>query len=321
MDVLGREDVHDLGEDILQEGEGLFLAYAKDIFGHAPAGPNLIGTAGAAQFRIGGEGGDHVAGQVDLGDDGDVALGGIGHDLAHLVLGVEAAVADAVVGVEVLADAGSVAPGTHFRELGVLFDLHAPALVLGEVPVEAVEFVGGGDVDIALGLLDAPEMAAGIQVDAAVVETRGVQDAHIREDPVCMDLLAPVDFRRKHLLEGLDGIKEAAEGRCFHGDTLVIDIQGIFLRTQVRVRDETDFLAGLFGAQGGFLSGNLVQLVPEIGDGLVAGLVQGSVGIEILAGEVEGSLGEGDVVGHGDHTEGLRLLRGGAGHGEHQGEE
>ena len=135
-----------------------------------------------------------------------------------------------------------------------------------------------------------------------------------------MDLLAPVDLRRKHLLEGLDGIEEAAEGRCFHGDAFVIDIQGIFLRTQVRVRDETDFLARLFGAQGGFLSGNPVQLVPEIGDGLVAGLVQGCIGIEILAGQVEGTLGEGDVVGHGDHTEGLRLLRGGAGHGEHQGE-
>ena len=183
VDVLGREDVHDLGEDILQEGEGLFLAYAKDIFGHAPAGPDFVRTAGAAQFRIGGEGGDHVAGEVDLRDDGDVALGGIGHDLAHLLLGVEAAVADAVVGVEVLADAGSVAPGTHFRELGVLFDLHAPALVLGEVPVEAVEFVGGGDVDIALGLLDAPEVTAGIQVDAAVVEARGVQDASHRGGP------------------------------------------------------------------------------------------------------------------------------------------
>ena len=247
MDVLGREDVHHLGQDILQEGEGFLLAHAEDISGDAPAGPDLVRAAGAAQLRIGGEGRDHVAGKIDLGDDDDVAVGRVGHDLAHLILGIETAVADAVVGVEVLADAGAVAPRADFREFRIFLDLDAPALVLGQVPVQPVDLIGGGNVDVALGLLNRPEMTAGIQMDAAVVKTRGVQDGHAGEEPGGIGLLVAIDLRREHLLQRLDGVEDAAEGRRFHIDTFGLDLEEILLRAHVRVQAEVDLAAALAG--------------------------------------------------------------------------
>ena len=318
VDVLGREDVQHLGQDVLQEGEGFLLAHAEDVFGDAPAGPDVIRAAGAAQLRIGGQGRDHVAGQVHLRDDGDVALRGVGHDLAHLVLGIETAVADAVARVEVLADAGAAAPGAHLGELRILLDLHAPALVLGEVPVEPVQLVGGGDVDVALGLLDGPEVAAGIQVDAAVVEARGVQDGDAGEEPGGLGFLAAVNLRGKHLLERLDGVEEAAEGRRFHVHAVLLDLEEVFLGAQVRVHAEVDHavLAALAG-----LSGHGFQGLDEALDGLCGGIVHVFVPGDQGAGHVEGALGEGHVVGHRDHAERLRLLVFAAGHGEGDGQE
>ena len=49
-----------------------------------------------AEFRIRGDGGLRVAGHFDLGNDGDVPLGGVRDDLADVVLRVEAAVRLAV---------------------------------------------------------------------------------------------------------------------------------------------------------------------------------------------------------------------------------
>jgi hypothetical protein len=70
-----------------------------------------------------------VAGHVDFGDDVDVACGGVGNDVADLFLGVEAAVAFAVVGVAVSVGRGGFAPGADFGEFGVFLDFDAPALV------------------------------------------------------------------------------------------------------------------------------------------------------------------------------------------------
>ena len=95
-----------------------------------------------------------MAGKVNLGDNLDAAGSRIFHNLAKLRLGVVAAVADSVVGIEVLAYAGAVPPCSNLREAGVGLDFDPPALVVGEVPVQAVEFVGRHHVNVALCLFD-----------------------------------------------------------------------------------------------------------------------------------------------------------------------
>ena len=184
--------------------------------------------------------------------------------------------------------------------------------------MEPVQLVGGGDVDVALGLLDGPEVAAGVQVDAAVVEARGVQDGDAGEEPGGLDFLAAVNLRRKHLLERLDGVEEAAEGRRFHVHAVLLDLEEVFLGAQVRVHAEVDHavLAALAG-----LSGHGFQGLDEALDGLRGGIVQVFVPGDQGAGHVEGALGEGHVVGHRDHAERLRLLVFAAGHGEGDGQE
>ena len=247
-----------------------------------------------------------------------VAVGRVGHDLAHLILGIETAVADAVVGVEVLADAGAVAPRADFGELRIFLDLDAPALVLGQVPVEPVDLIGGGNVDVALGLLDRPEMTAGVQMDAAVVKARSVQDGDAGEEPGDIGSLVSVHLRREHLLKRLDGVEEAAEGRRFHIDTGRGHFQEILLGAEVRVQAEVDLAAALAGH--GF-SGDGFQRLREGFGRFGGGLIQVFIDRNQGAGDVEGTLGEGDVVGHRDYAEGLRLSVFAAGKREDDGEE
>ena len=121
---------------------------------------------------------------LDFGDDRHLALGGIGHDVANLVLGIVAAVGRTVVfarmGVEV-ADIGFAALRADTRQLGIFPNLDAPTLVVGQMPVEGIDLVGADDVDIGFDLIGREEVAAAIEMGTAVGETRGVFDPHGRD--------------------------------------------------------------------------------------------------------------------------------------------
>ena len=84
--------------------------------------------------------------------------GGIAHDVAHLGLGIEAAVGFVSGAGQFDVEAHRLAACTGFRELGVLGDLEAPALVLGQVPEQHVELVERHPVDQFLDVGDALEM-------------------------------------------------------------------------------------------------------------------------------------------------------------------
>jgi hypothetical protein len=92
-----REERHDFIQYVLQEGEYAVVAGAKDVLENAEAVLDMIGAAGAAQPGVGRQCGGRVAGQLDLGDDGDIAVGGIFDDVPDLVLGIVTAVFDAVI--------------------------------------------------------------------------------------------------------------------------------------------------------------------------------------------------------------------------------
>ena len=74
VDILGREYVHDLLENSLEELEGSLLARTENLVGYTPMGPDLVRAAGATEFRIGGKGAEHVARKVDFRNDGDATL-------------------------------------------------------------------------------------------------------------------------------------------------------------------------------------------------------------------------------------------------------
>lgn len=123
-----------------------------------------------------------MPGHVDLGNDLDVALCGVGHDGAYVVLGVKTAVGFSIVsvaafvGLVVSADDGLPAYGPDLGQQGIVFDLDAPSLIFGEMPVKYVQLVHGEDVDETLHLVYGPEMTPGVEHSAAVCEAGFVAD-------------------------------------------------------------------------------------------------------------------------------------------------
>ena len=107
VDDLGGEDVHNLRQHILDKLIDALIADAEYIFIDTPVVPHLIWSSRTAQFRIAGEGCEHVSRHVDLRDDGDVPFLGISDDVAGFLLSVIAAIGDAVVDVGVGADDGA----------------------------------------------------------------------------------------------------------------------------------------------------------------------------------------------------------------------
>ena len=97
MEVFCGEDVHHFVDNILHKLVRTLLSKAQHIFIYAPAMPHFVGSARTSQFGISSQSGQHVARHVYLGDNGDVALACIFHNLARLLLRVETAVRDAIV--------------------------------------------------------------------------------------------------------------------------------------------------------------------------------------------------------------------------------
>ena len=95
MDVLRREHIAQLREHIGQEGEHLRFGsqHVVELVVDPPGLGRLV-----LQVRLGAEFGMHgqyrhaMARDVDLGDNGDIAFGGIFHDLLGLLLGIVASI-------------------------------------------------------------------------------------------------------------------------------------------------------------------------------------------------------------------------------------
>ena len=120
-----------------------------------------------------------MTGHFDLGNDSDVPFGGIGYHFADLVLRVVPAVAALFVGDRVFVESADLGSGSIAADLGqarVAFDLDTPALVVGQMPVEGVEFARSHPIEV---MLDEPyrkEVAADVEMQAAVAVARMVLD-------------------------------------------------------------------------------------------------------------------------------------------------
>ncbi|MCY1457830.1 hypothetical protein D9M71_751570 [compost metagenome] len=106
-----------------------------------------------------------------------MARGGVGDHLADLVLRVETAVGSRRAGGRITAAiAGRNAAAADAGQLRVALDLHAPALVIGEMPMEGVELLLGHRIEHALDLVQALEVARRIEHQPAPAETRRIVD-------------------------------------------------------------------------------------------------------------------------------------------------
>ena len=131
VDILAREKLHHLVEHILDKLQRVVFANTQDVIGNAPHTPHLIGASSATQLGIGGQCTQHVAGHVNLGNDGNIAIGSIAHDVDDFLLGVVTAVSDTVIHGRIVAQSGAVTPTANLGQSGIFLDFHAPALVIG----------------------------------------------------------------------------------------------------------------------------------------------------------------------------------------------
>ncbi len=141
MDVLRRKDLHHFGQHSLQKGECLLLAGAEHIVEHTPFTGYLIGTTGTTQLGISSQRCQHMTGQVHFGDDGDVPLLRIFYHLFQLLFGVESAMGYTVILARVAADHCFLTHGSLLDEFGISINFDAPSLVVGQVPVKAIDVV------------------------------------------------------------------------------------------------------------------------------------------------------------------------------------
>ena len=100
-----------------------------------------------------------MPGAVDLGNDLDEALGGVGDD-AGVVLGGEVAAWTAV----------DVARPTDFGEQRPAGHRQPPSLVVGEMEMEDVDLVQRDQIDVAEHVVDAEEVAGDVEHRPAVLE-------------------------------------------------------------------------------------------------------------------------------------------------------
>ena len=96
---------------------------------------------------------------VDLRYYGDVALLGIGHNVACLLLGIESAMRRLVVQVGIGAEDRTRALRSDLRQSGIALDFDTPALIVRQMPVEGVHVVKYHQIDELLDEVNAPEMA------------------------------------------------------------------------------------------------------------------------------------------------------------------
>ena len=176
VDPRRREQRGHFGEHLVEEGEGVLFDVEQVGMDAALVG-DRDRPAFHPELRIGGDGGGGMAGHVDLRQHLDVALGGIGDDVGDLLLAVVAAVGtrQSAGRIEAGIAAGDAA-AAHFGQARVLLDFDAPALVVGQVPVEEVELVQRHRVEHALDLVHAVEVPGRIEHVAAPAKARRVLD-------------------------------------------------------------------------------------------------------------------------------------------------
>ena len=229
MEVVVREEGNEFGKYVFGKLHGGRVGHVKHVGGNAAARPHAgSGLGVAAIFGIRSHGGNEVARHVHLGDYLDVALLGIGHYVLNLLLGVEVRAVNLIGPIGAVLEVGDIGVRcrcTDGSELWILLDLHAPALVVGEVPVEAVHFVIRHHVEHALHLFHGEEVAGHVEHETAIGKARLVLNGDAGQG-VLGDggiLLAGHDIGGQNFLDRLESIVETEHALGTHGHLALVD--------------------------------------------------------------------------------------------------
>ena len=220
-------------EHILDEGVHLLVPCTENVGIDTPILARLVRTACAAQLGIRSQGCHHVAGHVDLGHNRDVSLGGIFHDVANLIVGVVAAVGRAVLNLRVMSEHGLRALRAHLRQLRIAGHAEAPALIVGDVPVETVHVVKRDEVDIFFDKLHGEEVTGTVEHHATVAEARGSLHAGGRQ----LHGLGALKNRQR-LAQGLDAIEDTGCGLACDGHAFLVNADLVGLGRELGFRRE-----------------------------------------------------------------------------------
>ena len=223
MNVTEGEKRGELVNHVAGKLHGARLRHIDHVGRNALPQPHLVRLLGVAGKKLGisRNGGLRMARNVHLGNNLNETRGGISHNLLDIFVRIKAAVT-LPVGLNVApAEHLAVAPCAHFREARIFLYLYAPALVFGQMPVEAVHFINRHQVEHALYGFFSIEMAALIEHEAAPGKARGIADAHVGDGPNRFYVRAGLpchDGAGKQLLESLKGIEETGRlcGRDAH---------------------------------------------------------------------------------------------------------
>src|SRR6478609_2841587 len=103
----------------------------------------------------------------------DMPFHGITHQFPDLVLGVIATITGVVIPrAGITANDGAIAVSAYGSKQGIFFDLDAPSLVFGQVPVKIIHLMQGEVVNVLFDKTYREEMTSYIQVHAPVGKTR-----------------------------------------------------------------------------------------------------------------------------------------------------
>ena len=132
------------------------------------------------------------------------------------------------------------------------------------MPVESVELVHSHHVEIShyLGLVE--EVTRNVHMQTAVFESRCIVYLHARKVPVlvCSGHLS-VNLYRKHLLQSLHSVVEAAESGSLYSDTLLGDSDCVCLVRNFCVKHERETVSGLAFIYGAFDACHKSELLCE----------------------------------------------------------
>ena len=164
-----------------------------------------------------------MAGHIDFGDDGDVALSCVLHNLAGLVLSVVTSIRSVVVDIAVMAKHSSLTFGPKLGEPGILLDFQSPSLVLSEMPVEGIHVVQCHKVDALFDKRQREIVTAAVKHETAIAETGLVGDGSRRQ----LHLLYAFCHYGQRFAKRLYAIEYSIGGTTLDGDSLTVHCDDI----------------------------------------------------------------------------------------------
>ena len=178
VEIIAREQLSDFTQYFVNEFVSLGITSTEHIAAHAPDLSHFVMTACASQMGISGKCRQHVTREVDFGNNHDVASGSIGDDVFALFLRVKSTMRLAVIFASVFTYHRSRTMATDFGEFGQLLDFDAPTLVVGQVPVHAVNAVQSDHVDESFHTVGSCKVASHIEHRATIGKARSIVDFH-----------------------------------------------------------------------------------------------------------------------------------------------